>query len=45
MTAFIRNINRHTMSLIPRNQEDAEDLYGGNAIGQGLTMSLLVDSR
>ena len=45
MTAFIRNINRHTLSLIPCNQEDAEDLHGGNAIGQGLTTSLLVDSR
>lgn len=45
MTAFIRNINRHALSLIPHNQEDAEDLYRGNAIGQGLAVSLLVGSR
>lgn len=45
MTAFIRNINRHALSLIPHNQEDAEDLYGGNAIGQALAVSLLAGSR
>lgn len=44
-TTCIRNINRHALSLIHRNQEDAGDLPGGNATGQGLTMSLLVGSR